>query len=182
MKKITIALALCLIASPAYADVYVKVDAQGNAISGPTMCDSATCGAGSEFSRLTLKEGEQWVLQGTGSAGIGYNNPDKEVKVDISTQTWTVTNAVTKEIEQQFIPVTSPGNQRTGYVEPPVIDTSTIKTETTTVVTETGTAIIDTATALSDIDFNAPDWFNRVMNWLNNLISQLLARLEGLKK
>jgi hypothetical protein len=182
MKKIIITIALCLIASPAYADVYVKVDANGVAVDGPIMCDAGTCGAGSEYSRLTLKEGEQYVLQGTGHAGIGANNPDTQVKVDIPTQTWTVTNTQTEQVVQQFTPETNPSNPRPTVVTPVVIDTSTATTDTATVVTDTATAIIETATALSEIDFNSPDWFSRFMTWLDKYITQLYARLEGLKK
>jgi hypothetical protein len=184
MKKIIITVALCLIASPAYADVYVKVDANGVAIDGPIMCND--CGGDTLFTRLTLKEGERYVLQGTGSAGIGGNNPDTQVKVDIPTQTWTVTNTQTQEVVQEFTPQTSPGNNRNVYVEPtitnPVVETQTATTDSSTVVMDTATAIIDTATVFSDIDFNSSDWLSKFMTWLNNLITQLYARLEGLKK
>ena len=66
-KKITISVliallayvALIIIAPNAKADVYIKVDASGNAIGGAIMCDAGTCGAGSEYSRLTLQPGER---------------------------------------------------------------------------------------------------------------------------
>jgi opacity protein-like surface antigen len=170
MKKIIISVVLALSMTPAYADVYVKVDAQGNAISGAIVCDAETCGAGSEYSRLTLNEGEQYVLQGYGHSGIGNNNPNTTVKVDIPNQVWTVTNETTQTIEQKFTP------QEVLYQKPYV------PIETTTVVTDTATAIIDTATALSDIDFNSSDWFNQIMAWLNNFIMQFYAVWEGLHK
>jgi hypothetical protein len=138
MKKvIAIIAALAWTITPANADVYVKVDANGNAIGGAIVCDAITCGAGSLYSQLTLNEGESYVLQGYGQAGIGNNNPNTEVKVDIPTQTWTVTtpNTVTT-----FTPDTPP---QPIYVAP-------IQQETTTVVTDTATVVIDTATALSD--------------------------------
>lgn len=170
MKKTIMTVVLALSMTPAYADVYVKVDAQGNAIGGAIVCDAETCASGSEYSRLTLNEGEQYVLQGYGHAGIGNNNPNKTVKVDIPTQVWTVTNETTQTIEQKFTP------QEVLYQQP------FAQIETTTVVTDTATAIIDTATALNDIDFNSPNWFNEFIAWFNNFIKQFNAIMEGLKK
>jgi len=112
--------------SNAKADVYVKVDANGNAIDGAIVCDAGTCGAGSEYSRLTLQAGEQYVLQAKGHAGIGNNNPNTQVKVDIGTNDWTVTRQVevkpveplvindqkiisyTVEVKETFNPITNP--------------------------------------------------------------------------
>jgi hypothetical protein len=130
MKKVIIILVMLLGVTPANADVYVKVDANGNAVGGAIMCDAGTCGAGSEYSRLTLQAGEQYVLQGTGQAGIGNNNPNTQVKVDIETKEWTVTRQVevqstepivinnqqvisyTVQTVETFTPATSPGNDR----------------------------------------------------------------------
>jgi hypothetical protein len=54
MKRVILGLVFALAsAQSASADVYVKVDAQGNAIGGAIMCDAATCGAGSLYSQLT---------------------------------------------------------------------------------------------------------------------------------
>jgi len=170
MKKIIITVVLALSMTPAYADVYVKVDAQGNAIGGAIVCDAVTCGAGSEYSRLTLNEGEQYVLQGTGSTGIGNNNPDKKVVVDIPTQVWTVTNTTTETIESKFTPQEN------------LLTPAPVQLETRTVVTDTITARIETATVLNDIDFTSPDWLNEFMSWFNNFIKQFYAILEGLKK
>jgi hypothetical protein len=115
-----------VVVSNAKADVYVKVDASGNAIGGAIMCDSGTCGAGSEYSRLTLQAGEQYVLQATGHAGIGNNNPNTQVKVDLPTNDWTITRQVevkpdepilindqkvisyTVETKETFNPITNP--------------------------------------------------------------------------
>jgi hypothetical protein len=130
MKKVIIILVMLLGVTPANADVYVKVDANGNAIGGAIMCDAGTCGAGSQYSQLTLQAGEQYVLQGTGQAGIGNNNPNTQVKVDIPTNEWTVTRQVevipvepvvinnqqvisyTVQTVETFTPATSPGNDR----------------------------------------------------------------------
>jgi hypothetical protein len=155
----------------AQADVYVKVDANGNAIGGAIMCDASTCGAGSEYSRLTLQAGEQYVLQGTGHAGIGNNNSNTQVKVDLQTNDWTVTRQVevkpvepvvindqkvisyTVEVKETFNPVTNPPSWQprpepitpTPTPEPtptlPPVETSTATT------LSAGSALLDTATA-----------------------------------
>jgi len=169
MKKIIILLALILGTTPAYADVYVKVDANGNAIGGAIMCDAGTCGAGSQYSQLTLQAGEKYVLQGTGQAGIGNNNPNTQVKVDLETNEWTVTRQVeitptepiiindqtvisyTAQTVERFTPATSPGNDKP--VVPVVIPEPTSTTpplEFTETTTATATmAIVDTATVLT---------------------------------
>jgi hypothetical protein len=120
-----------IVVANAKADVYVKVDASGNAIGGAIMCDAGTCGAGSEYSQLTLQAGEQYVLQATGHAGIGNNNPNTQVKVDIGTNDWTVTRQVevkpvepllindqkvisyTVETKETFNPITNPPSWQT---------------------------------------------------------------------
>ena len=76
--------------TPANADVYVKVDANGNAVGQAIMCDAETCAANSLYSQSTLQSGEQYVLQGTGFAGIGNNNPNTQVTVDLQTNVWTI--------------------------------------------------------------------------------------------
>lgn len=124
--------------TPARADVYVKVDSNGNAVGGAIMCDASTCDAGSLYSQLTLHAGEQYVLQGTGQAGIGNNNPNTQVKVDIPTNEWTVTRQVevrpieplvinnqqvisyTVQTVETFTPATSPGNDRPAPVIQPI--------------------------------------------------------------
>ena len=178
MKKIIIILALILGTTPAYADVYVKVDANGNAIGGAIMCDAGTCGAGSQFSQLTLQAGEQYVLQGTGQAGIGNNNPNTQVKVDIETNEWTVTRQVevipaepiiindqtvisyTAQTVEKFTPATSPGNDRPVVVITPTPDptpepTPTLPpTETTTATSTATTLTIGTLTSTFSVKPN----------------------------
>lgn len=168
MKKISIVLALSLaFATPAAADVYVKVDANGVAVDGPIMCDSGTCGPNSTFSKLTLKPGEQYVLQGTGQAGIGGNNPNTEVKVDLKTNEWTVTNTQTQQVVQQFVPQNSPGNDRPApVVQVPVQETKTVTVDTKTVTVDTKTVITDSAT---------------VTAWQTE-VKSLLSRLKALLK
>ena len=147
MKRVIIGLILALAtAQTANADVYVKVDAQGNAIGGAIMCDAATCGAGSLYSSLTLNPGESYVLQGTGQSGIGNNNPGIDVKHEATTNKWVVTNNNTPA--------------------PTVERFTTIETRPVAPVVsapvETSTAVIDTASVLSDTNSvtitNVFDW------------------------
>ena len=174
MKKIIIILALILGTTPAYADVYVKVDANGNAIGGAIVCDAGTCGAGSQFSQLTLQAGEQYVLQGTGQAGIGNNNPNTQVKVDIETNEWTVTRQVevkpaepiiindqtvisfTAQTVEKFTPATSPGNDRPAPVitsTPELTPEPTVSPTDTTTITS-GSVATATATTLTATRLN----------------------------
>jgi hypothetical protein len=160
MKRVIIlSVALALGQTQAYADVYVKVDAQGNAIGGPIMCDAETCGAGSLYSSLTLQPGEQYVLQGRGQSGIGNNNPDTQVKVDIPTQTWTVTTPASTQV---FTPDTPPQViTPTPTPAPSIIDTSTATTDTSTATVETATA-----TTLLDQELDLTwDW-DKVLAWI----------------
>lgn len=143
---------LAISMTPANADVYVKVDAQGNAIGGAIMCDAATCGAGSQYSQLTLQEGERYVLQGVGvDYGIGNNNPDTRVQHDDRSNEWVVTrdsgsgNAPDVERFEVFTPAPTPS------VPAPIIETPTA-IDTRTAILDSTTAI-DTATALLFGDF-----------------------------
>jgi hypothetical protein len=172
LKRISILLAVSLaFATPAAADVYVKVDANGVAVDGPIMCDSGTCGPNSTFSKLTLKPGEQYVLQGTGQAGIGGNNPNTEVKVDLKTNEWTVTNTQTQQVVQQFVPQNSPGNDRPAQVvQVPVQETKTVTVDTKTVTVDTKTVITDSATVTA--------WQTEV----RSLVSRLKALLKRMTR
>jgi hypothetical protein len=169
MKKITIILVMLLGVTPANADVYVKVNANGNAIGGAIMCDAGTCDAGSEYSRLTLQAGERYVLQGTGQAGIGNNNPNTQVQVDLQTNEWTITRQVevkptvpviindqpvisyTTQTVEKFTPTTNPSNPQptpvAPVIVPPVVDSGT----TTAIDSNTATSVatsVDTPTVM----------------------------------
>jgi hypothetical protein len=200
--------ALNIFVSDARADVYVKVDANGNAVGGSIMCDAGTCGAGSEYSRLTLQPGESYALQGTGQAGIGNNNPNTQVKVDLQTNQWTVTREVlvipvepvvinnqpvlsyTTQTVEKFTPATSPGNDRpapTLVVNPtPIVistdsATATAKTDTNTATTDTATANLLMATVSIDyltIDWETVDIYN--FDW-DSFWAWLTERLWALK-
>lgn len=129
----------------AKADVYVKVDAQGNAIDGAIVCDVGTCGdPNSLYSKLTLKEGERYVLQGYGQSGIGNNNPNTEVKVDIATTTWTVTTPTSTNtfVPTKEEPVTVVSNNP--VITPITTDSSTV------VITDSSTVVSDSATVTSN--------------------------------
>jgi hypothetical protein len=143
MKRVIIGLILALAtAQTASADVYVKVDANGNAIGGAIVCDAATCGAGSIYSQLTLNPGESYVLQGSGDNGIGNNNPGIDVKHEAATNEWVVTNNNTP----------TPTVERFETLETRVIASPVLNLapDTNTVIAETLTAVIDTATVLSN--------------------------------
>lgn len=141
--KLLMAVLLLVSSIPtAAADVYVKVDANGNAIGGAIICDAATCGPDSLYSKLTLQPGERYVLQGYGDSGIGNNNPDTEVKVDLDTNEWTVTNTSTPEpTVSTFTPTR----------EPVVVAVVIPPTETTTATIAIPIQISDTSTATSAV-------------------------------
>ncbi len=203
MKRISIALVLgLLLATPAAAEVYVKVDANGNAVGGAIMCDAGTCGAGSQFSQLTLQPGEQYVLQGTGHAGIGNNNPNTQVKVDIETKEWTVTRQVevkptepvvinnqsvisyTIETVQKFTPETNPGNNR---VEPIIQSNPTpspvaLETTTATATTDTSTVAIETATATIKTAIDETAKVQTLRTAVNLLLERIYAILRKLNR
>jgi hypothetical protein len=186
MKRVIIGLVLAMAtAQTASADVYVKVDAQGNAIGGAIMCDAATCGEGSLYSSLTLQPGERYVLQGVGvHHGIGNNNPGVDVKHEATTNEWVVTNnnAPAPVVERFTVNTPAPVVQDPVPVAPVVpVDTKTVIIDTVTVVTDTATAT-ETITAqidYSDIDWEAMDWetFNweDFLTWLTAYIDDLLA-------
>jgi hypothetical protein len=101
MRKVKIAAVTLLMLGlmpSANADVYVKVDANGNAVGQAIMCDAGTCADGSAYSKATLAPGERYVLQNQGHAGIGNNNPGVDVKVDLTTNQWTATTTTVKEV------------------------------------------------------------------------------------
>jgi hypothetical protein len=173
MKK-AIAITALLVGSiaPANADVYVKVDVNGNAIGGAIVCDAETCGEGSLYSQLTLGEGERYVLQGYGQAGIGNNNPDTQVKVDIPTQTWTVT---TPNKETTFTPDTPAEPVYVAPVVPVLVETRTATIDTATVLSDTATATVKTTTATS-----ASTTFELLYAQIMALLTQILALIAKL--
>ena len=199
MKRVIIGLVIALAsAQPASADVYVKVDAQGNAIGGAIMCDAATCGTSSEYSRATLKEGERYVLQGVGvHHGIGNNNPNTEVKHEAATNEWIISTTQPAPVAQPSAPAPEPTVtvQRFTVITPeptPVVPTSiqtpktdtatvTTKVDTATVTTETTTATVlsDTATVTSILDEELDltwDW-DKIIAWIVAWFEKIWIRL-----
>lgn len=154
---------------PAYADTYVKVDANGNAIGGAIVCDAATCGEGSLYSQLTLKDGERYVLQGSGvSYGIGNNNPNTDVKYTNNEWVITRTEPITNTASVERFTVITPT---------PVSIPSQTTIETATVI-DTATAIIDTATVTIDsATVTSNSSFADVIAQINLLLSKIYALL-----
>lgn len=197
MKRIIIGLVIALAsAQSASADVYVKVDAQGNAVGGAIMCDAATCGEGSVYSKLTLGPGERYVLQGVGvHHGIGNNNPGTDVKHEAATNEWVISTTQPAPVAQPSAPAPEPTVtvQRFTVITPeptpvvqvpvqsPVTDTATVttKVDTATITTETTTAVVDTATATSfldeELDLNW-DW-DKILAWIIAYFDKIWAKL-----
>ena len=199
MKRIIIGLVIALAsAQTASADVYVKVDAQGNAIGGAIMCDAATCGAGSSYSQATLGPGERYVLQGVGvHHGIGNNNPNTEVKHEAATNEWVISTTQPAPVAQPSAPAPEPTVtvQRFTVITPeptpvaptpiqtPKTDTATVttKVDTATVTTETTTATVlsDTATVTSILDEELDlTWaWDKIIAWIVAWFEKIWIRL-----
>lgn len=190
MKRKAILLAITLsLPQAAMADVYVKVDANGNAIGGAIMCDAVTCGTGSLYSKLTLGEGERYVLQGVGvDYGIGNNNPNTSVRHESENNQWVVTRnsegqgspASTVERFTVFTPSPAPAVQTPTSS---AVETNTVINETSTAIVDTPTVtIVETSTAVvdySDLDWTTIDWstfdWESFLTWLTAYIDRLLA-------
>jgi hypothetical protein len=188
-KAFILGVTLILGVTPSYADVYVKVDAQGNAIGGAIVCDSATCGAGSVYSQLTLQEGERYVLQGLGTTGIGNNNPNTELKVNIETNDWTVTRTQTVLLPEPI----SVNNQEIISYQTQTIEQFNPKGEVVNpivrspilVISDTATAISDTSTVLSDtstatVSLESANSFESAIAYIRILLNQIYAIFEKL--
>jgi hypothetical protein len=173
MKRISSVMAALLafgVMPSANADVYVKVDANGNAIGGPIICDAATCGEGSVYSQITLGPGERYVLQGLNQSGIG-SSPGVEVKVDVPTQTWTVTN---NEVANPITTVFTPqGEITSGTINQNLSDTSTVTSDTATATIDTATATVETSTVtVSDLDAKISE-LRALIAWIEALLARL---------
>lgn len=99
---------------------WVKVDANGDATGQAIVCSADVCGdSKSPYARATLKEGEQYVLQAVADpitnnvAGVGNNNANTQVQVDLSTQEWTITRTNTATPKE---PVFINGQQVISYI------------------------------------------------------------------
>jgi hypothetical protein len=160
LLAVCLAITSSLWASPSHADVYVIVDENGVAQSGAIVCDYATCGdPNSLYAQLTLAPGQRYVLQGTGSVGVGNNTPNTQVRVD-STNTWTATHtdpvtAVSTTTILNDSPATLEVAPRPIVAIPPVADTSTVTSDTATVTSDTSTA---TVSSVDVEDFSSLKW------------------------
>jgi hypothetical protein len=174
-KAIAITALLVGVISPANADVYVKVDANGNAIGEAIVCEASVCGnSNSGYSRATLKSGEQYVLQGRGDLGIGNNNQNTTLKVDIETQVWTATTPTTVS---KFSPNPQADLGEVFPAKPMYVDTRTATIDTATVLLDTTTATIDTATAtISNVTIES--LYTKIMALFTQLLA-LIAKLKG---
>ena len=144
-KRHSLTLALAVILStgnlaPSFADVYVGVDANSNVVTNAIMCDAGTCSANSAFSQATLPAGAHYVLQGVGiDYGVGNNNPNTIVKVDEPTQTWTITNTQTQQVQQVF----TTAREVISATPIQVVETATVMSDTPSVT------IVDTPTVVT---------------------------------
>lgn len=153
--------------TPAYADVYVPVDSNGNVVGQSIMCDALTCAADSLYTKLTLTEGQHYVLQGTGQVGIGNNNPNTTVHINEETKVWTVTTPTTttqynNTIEHPIITAQPISDTAT------VVDSMTATIETTTVIVNS-TTVTNTASK------------QEILTTINELIQKIYALLALLK-
>jgi hypothetical protein len=182
MKKAFILVVTFIIGvTPSYADVYVKVDAQGNAIGEQIVCEADVCGdSNSEYSRLTLNAGESYALQGKGTTGIGNNNTNTAVKVDLQNNDWTVTRTKTIELPEpiyyQGYEITSYETKKVeqfnpyGEVKNPIIKTPY------SIDTETAIAVIDTFTFTNEPITTLED----ALAYIQSLLNQIYALFEKL--
>lgn len=142
-KAILLAIAVSLTQSPAMADVYVAVDANGNAVGGAIVCEQSVCGdPNSDVSKSLLNPGQRFVLQGTGTTGIGKTE-NTSPKVDLNTNQWTVTHTDADNkpvaidrfntVEQRTIWVAQTPDPNPYVSAPPIKETITATNETSTV-------------------------------------------------
>ena len=174
MKKVKVMVAALLLLGltpNANADVYVKVDANGNAVGEAIVCEISVCGnANSSYAKATLKPGETYALQGLGSTGIGNNNPNVQLKVDLQTNEWAVTTTHQAPPNTSVIinntPVIVEAVQTVDRFNPVsnVALSSPIKPQP--YETPTAQLIFDTATVESKTEPVDPFWSDWLEQWL----------------
>jgi hypothetical protein len=160
-KKIIIGAVLLTVISvaPAIADVYVAVDASGNAVGQAIICDAQTCAKGSLFSQMTLPAGAHYALQGV---GIGYGTgaqANNKVSVDENTGVWTVNQTDTNK------------DKLTGAVS----QTNTIQTFTPT--NPTRIVVSQTVTPITPPTVVTPSVSNSTLNQLLSILQTLIQQL-----
>lgn len=160
MKKLIIGVLALTVGgiTPAIADTYVKVDANGNTISTQIVCDYDTCGnPNSLFNKMTLGVGEKWVLQNKENWGMG-GSPD--LTYDFNTKIWTnkSTNTYVDKVTG-IKETTTTITKYAGTIDNP-ISTEVIKPQTVSNTTSNNTTI------------------NTLINQIMNLISQLVLLMN----
>lgn len=205
MKRIVSALAfvLAFVASPATADVYVIVDSNNVVVSGAIVCDANVCGdPNSLYSRLTLKAGERYVLQGRTDAngnnsGIGAQpNQILVVKEELTKNTFVaIAPSQTTVIVTPTVPEPTPTPIATPIPAPvPTPTSSIVLTESSTVTTDTAVVTVaETSTAVAVVETttvtttdtqesNTPIFDSVLFDWLlrwEDLWADLLAWLSS---
>jgi len=188
MKKFILTILLTIVgANGAYAeDVggWVIVDSGGKVVSGVMVCTASVCGdPNSAVSKDLLKEGQTFVLQTKSDtngnvAGIGANNPNTQVKVDVATNTFTVTTKTevpvtpTAVIKQQTVQTFNPTVTDNGLNESKNTVTQTTSVEvkvnnSVTVTNEPDSPIFDWELFLADL---FKDWlinFDALWSYFN---------------
>lgn len=120
MKKTLMIILTTLLLQPTNAfaednNAWVKVDNNGNAISGAIVCAQSVCGdANSLYSRATLQNNERYVLQALATpdgnvASIGAGQGAKSVQIDLETKVWTVVQE--SEITEPIITILPNGDK-----------------------------------------------------------------------
>jgi hypothetical protein len=117
--KVILITALLLQPTNAFAEdsnAWVKVDNNGNAISGAIVCAQSVCGdPNSLYSRRTLQNNERYVLQALATpdgnvAGMNIGQGTKSVQIDLQTKVWTVVQE--SEIKEPVITILPNGNKK----------------------------------------------------------------------
>jgi hypothetical protein len=166
MKKAIFIILLAINITPAHANEggWVKVDASGNQIGQVIVCTPSVCGDGtSTFAKMTLKEGESYVLQSNadnkGNVAGMNTTPEITLKVEVATNQWTVTkvNTViptvsTSENDPNPEPIT------TAKIKTTVVETfNPVTDQPLTVVSKK--AVIETPVVPNE-EINLVDWWS----------------------
>jgi hypothetical protein len=109
-----------------------------------------------------------------GTVGIGNLNSDTQVKVDIPTQTWTIT---TPTKVTTFVPTDENVNTPV-YVSPVVVETSTATSDTVTAVIDTATVLSDTSSVVASL--NTASTVQEAIAYIQVLIKELFAIIQRL--
>lgn len=166
MKKAIFIILLALNITPAHANEggWVKVDASGNQIGQVIVCTPSVCGdSSSTYAKMTLKEGERYVLQSKpddkGNVSGINTTPEITLKVEVATNQWTVTKVNTviptvakDENDNNPQPIT------TAKIKTTIVETfNPVTDQPVTVVSKK--AVIETPEVPSD-ETNLVDWWS----------------------